>query len=265
MSVFSLLKDVLRFRGLIYAITLREIKSRYVGSTFGPLWLIVPPVFMVFIYTVIFARLMQARMPGIEHQYAYSIYLCAGLITWNLLLELVQRGKGVFLEHANLIKKSNFPKFILFIPVVAVALLNSMMLLSLVLIFMLVSGYPLSLATLMIFPLLGITVVVGLAVGALLATLNVFFRDIGQISDVVFQALFWATPIVYPLSILSEPVQRILSWNPVFPLVINAQKVMLGEPLSLSQLVYPLVFGLIVLLLAVLLYKRSYNDLLDQI
>ena len=148
---------------------------------------------------------------------------------------------------------------------VAVALLNSMLLLSLVLIFMLVSGYPLSLSTLMIFPLLGITVILGLAIGALLATLNVFFRDIGQISDVVFQALFWATPIVYPLSILSEPVQRILSWNPVFPLVLNAQKAMLAEPLSRSQLIYPLVFGLIVLLLAVLLYKRSYNDLLDQI
>src|SRR5476649_2816654 len=100
MNVFSLLKDVLRFRGLIYAITLRELKSRYAGSTLGPLWLIVPPVFMVFIYTVIFSRLMQARMPGIDHQYAYSIYLCAGLITWNLLLELVQRGKGVFQEDA---------------------------------------------------------------------------------------------------------------------------------------------------------------------
>lgn len=261
----TFIQDILRFRGLIYAITLREIKSRYAGSTFGPLWLIVPPVFMVFIYTVIFARLMQARLPGIEHQYAYSIYLCAGLITWNLLLELVQRGKGVFLEHANLIKKSNFPKFILFIPVIAVALLNSAMLLVLVLGFMLVSGYPVSPATLLIFPLLGITVVLGIAVGALLATLNVFFRDIGQLTDVFFQALFWATPIVYPLSILSERIQAILSWNPVFSLVLNAQKVLLGEPVAPTELLYPLLFGLVVFLLAVLLYKRSYNDLLDQI
>jgi lipopolysaccharide transport system permease protein len=261
----TFIKDILRFRGLIYAITLREIKSRYAGSTFGPLWLIVPPVFMVTIYTVIFARLMQARLPGIEHQYAYSIYLCAGLITWNLLLELVQRGKGVFLEHANLIKKSNFPKFILFIPVIAVALLNTVMLLVLVLGFMLVSGYPVSMGTLLIFPLLAITVVLGIAVGALLATLNVFFRDIGQLTDVFFQALFWATPIVYPLSILSEPVARLLSWNPVFSLVLNAQKILLGEPISRMQLVYPLVFGVIVFFLAVLLYKRSYNDLLDQI
>ena len=265
LSVFSLLKDVLRFRGLIYAITLREIKSRYAGTTFGDWWLVVPPIFMVFIYTVIFSRLMQARMPGIEHQYAYSIYLCAGLITWNLLLELVQRGKGVFLEHANLIKKSSFPKFILFIPVIAVAALNSLILLVLVIGFMLISGYPIMPTILVLVPILGITVLLGIAVGALLATLNVFFRDIGQLSDVFFQALFWATPIVYPLSILSERVQEILSWNPVFPLVLTAQRALLGEALGMRPLVYPLVFGLIVFLLAVLLYKRSYNDLLDQI
>jgi len=265
MNVFSLLKDVLRFRGLIYAITLRELKSRYAGSTLGPLWLIVPPVFMVFIYTVIFSRLMQARMPGIDHQYAYSIYLCAGLITWNLLLELVQRGKGVFLEHANLIKKSSFPKFILFIPVMATALLNSMILLILVLAFMAVSGYPLMSTALVLAPVLLITVLLGISVGALMATLNVFFRDIGQLTDVFFQALFWATPIVYPLSILSERVQGMLSWNPIFPLVLTAQKALLGEAVSMSQLTYPLVFALIVFILAVVLYKRSYNDLLDQI
>lgn len=265
LSVLSLLKDVLRYRGLIYAITLRELKSRYAGSTFGALWLIVPPVFMVFIYTVIFSRLLEARMPGIEHHYAYSIYLCAGLTTWNLLLELVQRGKGVFLEHSNLIKKSDFPKFILFIPVIAVALLNTAILLALVLGFMFFSGYPIGFSILQIFVLLGITVVLGIGIGALLATLNVFFRDIGQLTDVFFQALFWATPIVYPISVLSEQVQRMLSWNPVFPLVVSAQKILLAEGFSRMLLVYPLVFGLIALLLAVLLYKRSYNDLLDQI
>ena len=110
-----------------------------------------------------------------------------------------------------------------------------------------------------------VCLLLGIAIGAFLATLNVFFRDIGQLSDVVFQALFWATPIVYPLSILSERVQGVLSWSPIFSLVLTAQKALLGEAADLSQLVYPLVFAVIVFLLAVVLYKRSYNDLLDQI
>lgn len=260
-----MLAPILRYRGLIYAITVRDLKSRYVGSTLGPLWLLLPPIFMVFIYTVIFSQIMRARMPGVDHQYAYSVYLCAGLITWNLMLELVQRSKGLFIEHANIIKKSNFPKFILFVPVLAVALLNSCILLVLVLGFMLLSGFPINAGILALLPALAVTTLLGVVTGALLATLNVFFRDIGQLTDIAFQALFWATPIVYPLAILSDSMQWILSWNPLFSLVRVAQSALLGEVPAVGQLLYPFAVALIVLALAVILYRRSYADLLDQI
>ncbi|HCG40187.1 MAG TPA: ABC transporter permease [Pseudomonas sp.] len=260
-----MLAPILRYRGLIYAITVRDLKSRYIGSTLGPLWLLLPPIFMVFIYTVIFSQIMRARIPGVEHQYAYSVYLCAGLITWNLMLELVQRSKGLFIEHANIIKKSNFPKFILFVPVLAVALLNSCILLMLVLGFMLLSGFPINAGIFALLPALAATTLLGIVTGALLATLNVFFRDVGQLTDIAFQALFWATPIVYPLTILSEPMQQILSWNPLFPLVRTAQSALLGEAPGIESLLYPLAVSVVILALAIVLYRRSYADLLDQI
>ncbi|WP_278361539.1 ABC transporter permease [Stutzerimonas kunmingensis] len=260
-----MLASILRYRGLIYAIAQRDLKSRYIGSTLGPLWLLLPPVFMVFIYTIIFSQIMRARMPGVEHQYAYSVYLCAGLVTWNLMLELVQRSKGLFIEHANLIKKASFPKFILFIPVLAVALLNSCILLVLVLGFMLLSGFPLTSGLLMLIPALAATMLLGLVTGALLAILNVFFRDVGQLTDIVFQALFWATPIVYPVTILSDSMQRMLAWNPLFPLVRTAQSAFLGEAPAIAPLAYPLAVSTVILILAAVLYRRSYADLLDQI
>ncbi len=265
LSQLPFVGDIFRFRGLVYAITLRDIRSRYVGSAFGPLWLVLPPIFMVFIYTVIFSQIMRARLPGVEHQFAYSMYLCAGLLSWNLLLELVQRSKSLFLEHANLIKKSSFPKFILFIPVIVVALLNSTILLVLILGFMLVAGYPMQASLAYIIPVLAVVLLMGLALGALLATLNVFFRDVGQIVDVFFQGIFWATPIVYPVSILSPSVQQALSWNPLFPLVRAAQGSFLGDVPNLASLGYPLAAAIVFLLLALLLYRRSYADLLDQI
>ncbi len=265
LTKLPLVGDVFRFRGLVYAITLRDIRSRYVGSAFGPLWLVLPPVFMVFIYTVIFSQIMRARLPGVEHQFAYSMYLCAGLLSWNLLLELVQRSKGLFLEHANLIKKSNFSKFILFIPVVVVALLNSMILLVLIPGFMLLSGYPMPSSLAYILPVLAVVLLMGLALGALLATLNVFFRDVGQFVDVFFQGIFWATPIVYPVSILSPAVQQALSWNPLFPLVRAAQSSFLGDVPDIASLGYPLAVAIVFFALALLLYRRSYADLLDQI
>lgn len=257
--------SILRYRGLIFAITLRDIKSRYSGATFGALWLVLPPMFMVFIYTVVFSRIMHARLPGVEHQYAYSIYLCAGLMTWNLLLELVQRGKGVFLEHANLIKKASFPKFILFIPVLAVALFNCLVLFALVLAFMYLAGYPIPFNVLFFIPIFGLTLLLGTVVGALLATLNVFFRDIGQLADIVFQALFWATPIVYPFAILPERVQLALEWNPLLALIRTAQNALLGDPIVVAPLLYPLATAGVVAALFVVLYQRSYADLLDQL
>lgn len=256
---------LLQYRGLIHAVTLRDIRSRYAGSVMGALWLLLPPVFMVFIYTVIFSQIMRARLPGLDNQYAYSIYLCAGLIAWGLLLELVQRGKGVFLEHANLIKKSSFPRAVLFVPVILVALFNSLLLLLLVGLFMLIAGYPLQSSAWLLLPVLVVTLCLGVALAALLSILNVFFRDTGQIVDVLFQGLFWATPIVYPLSIIPERVQSILALNPVFALTHTAQGALLGEAVPLTPLLYPLGISAGVLLLALVLYRRSYADLLDQI
>lgn len=256
---------LLRHRGLIHAITLRDIRSRYVGSVLGALWLLLPPVAMVLIYTVIFSKIMHARLPGADNQYAYSIYLCAGLVAWGLFLELVQRGKNAFLENANLIKKTSFPRFVLFVPVAAVALFNSLVLFALVLLFMLFSSYPLSWAAANMLPALAAGLYLGLGMAVLLAILNVFFRDTGQIADVFFQGLFWATPIVYPVSILSEWTREVLSYNPVYPIVRAAQGALLGEPVDLSTLGYPFVCATVVLLAALLLYRRSHADMLDQI
>ena len=256
---------LMRHRGLIHAITLRDIRSRYVGSVLGALWLLLPPIAMVLIYTVIFSKIMHARLPGAANQYAYSIYLCAGLVAWGLFLELVQRGKNAFLENANLIKKSSFPGFVLFVPVAAVAIFNSLVLFALVLLFMLASSYPLTWAVAGMLPALAVAVYLGVGLAVVLAILNVFFRDTGHIADVFFQGLFWATPIVYPVGILSDWVREALSWNPLYSIVRVAQGALLGQPVALSALAYPFAFATVVLLAAILLYRRSHADLLDQI
>lgn len=257
--------SIYRFRGLIYSIVVRDLRSRYIGSVLGIGWLLLPPVVMVLIYTVVFSTIMRARLPGTESQYAYSVYLCAGIIVWTFMLELVQRGKGVFLENANLIKKTSFPRLVLFIPVVVVALFNSLVLLALVLIFMLIADFPLSVAVLSFFAALAVALYLGLVVGVLASVLNVFFRDTGQVVDVLSQGLFWATPIVYPVAILPDRAQALMHFNPVFSVVRVAQDALLGGPVDLAILMPAMVFATLVLSAALLLYKRSYADLLDQI
>lgn len=263
--------DVFKYKGLIYATTMRDLYSRYAGSLLGALWLVLPSLFMIFIYTVIFSNIMKAKLPGVENQYAYSIYLCAGVITWGIFLEVVQRSKNVFLDNANLIKKSSFPHWVLFIPILLVAIFNGLVLLVIVLIFMLILGHPIAIFN--IISLLSInfavTVFLAVSIGVFLSILNVFFRDIGQISDVFFQFAFWATPIVYPVSIVPEKFKYVLDLNPMAYLIEISQNILLAKEIvvieSVKNFIYPLIFAVIMSSLAIVLYRRSKADILDQI
>ena len=255
-----------RYRGLIRAIVSRELAGRYTGSLLGPLWLIIPPVFMIFIYTVVFSQFMRSRLPGSSDAYAYSIYLCAGLLVWTPFLEAMQRAKNVFIEHANLIKKSAFPRPVLFVPVAIVAAVNFGLLALAFLGFLLFSrGLP-DPALAWVPLCAAIATLLGLALGAVLAVLNVFFRDVGQIAELAAQLLFWATPIVYPASILPEAILDVLALNPLFPLVHASQQAALGAgPVDARSFLAPLVCTVLVALLAGVLFSRAKADLMDQL
>lgn len=258
---------VLRYRGLIRAIVVRDLAGRYTGTLLGPFWLLIPPAFMIFIYTVIFSQLMAPRLPGIDDAFGYSVYLCAGLLVWTPFFEAMQRAKGVFVEHANLIKKNAFPRPVLFVPVVVVAAVNFAMLALAFLAFLLLTRRWPDPGLLVWIPVsAGIATLLGLAIGAMLATLNVFFRDVGQLADLAAQLLFWATPIVYPASIVPARVLGLLSLNPLFPLVRASQQSALGQsPVDLESLLPPLAAVAVVGLLSIGLFARARTDLLDRL
>lgn len=261
---------VIRYRGLIAAIVAKEIAGRYAGSLLGPFWLIIPPIFMVFIYTVVFSGVLGSRLGSNTSPYAYSLFLCGGLLVWMPFLDAVQRSKGVFLEHATLIKKSAFPRLVLFIPVLVVALLNFVLFALVFLVFLAIAGHlPVAIGNLIWVPVCAfVAALLGLAIGLALAVLNVFFRDIAQITDLVTQLLFWATPIIYPATILPTSAGHVLKLNPLVPLVDTSQQAILGtlatsagwEALAPAGIVLAVLF-----LLSWLLYVRAYSDLMDRI
>lgn len=112
------------YRGFILGSVKREFQSRYRNSLLGAAWTILQPLAMITVYTVVFSELMRARLPGIDRAYAYSMFLCAGLLTWGLFAEILQRGQNVFLDNGNLIKKLSFPRICLPVITVINALVN---------------------------------------------------------------------------------------------------------------------------------------------
>src|SRR3546814_16488470 len=95
---------------------------------------------MILVYTVIFSQIMRAKLPGIDSTFAYSIYLCAGLLTWGLFAEIVGRSQNVFLEHANLLKKLSFPRLCLPVTLVLSSLVNFAIIFGLFTAFLVISG-----------------------------------------------------------------------------------------------------------------------------
>ncbi len=256
-----------RFRGLVRAISERDLRARYTGSLLGPLWLILQPLAMILVYTLVFSQIMQARLPGQDlSKFAYSQFVCAGLISWGLFTEIFLRTKNVFLEHANLIKKVHFPKLVLLVPIVLVALFNFAVLSLLYFVFLFaIDAWP-GWAILWALPSLGILVLLALAGGLLAGVLNVFARDVGQIVDIGLQLMFWGTPIIYPITILTDWMREIVSWNPVVGPITNLQQIFLTAAVpEWSSLAYPLLVALAVTALAVFCYKRLFAEMLDYL
>lgn len=255
------------YRGMVRAISERDLRARYTGSVLGPLWLILQPLAMILIYTLVFSQVMQARLPGTQSGvFGYSIFICAGLISWGLFTEISQRTKGVFLEHANLIKKVYFPKLVLLVPIVVVACFNFLVLTALYFVFLLVIDAWPGWAVLGAIPVIATLVAVALGLGLLAGVLNVFMRDVGQMIDICLQLLFWATPIVYPLAILPEPIRAVIAWNPMVAPITQLQQIFLaGQWPDYAALAYPLALAAVLGVLALWCYRRLFSEMLDYL
>lgn len=265
--MFGVLSGPWAYRGFIFGSVKREFQSKYRNSLLGAAWTVIQPLAMIIVYTVIFSQVMQVKLKGVDATFAYSIYLCAGIITWGLFAEISGRGQNIFLEHANLLKKLSFPRLTLPIIVVLSAGLNFGIIFGLFSLFLLLSGNFPGWAYLALFPVIAIQVAFAIGLGISLGVLNVFFRDVGQMFNVVLQFWFWLTPIVYPAAILPEAARDILlSWNPMAPLIAAYQGILLlGQWPEWESLIMPAAVANLLCILGLRLYRRRSGEMVDEL
>ena len=261
-----MLKVLWNYRGFIIGTVRREFQTKYRNSLLGVAWMVINPLAMIIVYTVIFSQVMRARLPGTDGTFSYSIYLCAGVLTWGLFAEIVNRAQNTFVENANLLKKLSFPKLCLPIIVVANALLNFAIVFGLFTIFLLVSGnFPGSIY-LALFPVLAIMVAFAIGLGIFLGVLNVFFRDVGQLFGIVLQFWFWATPIIYPVSILPETVRLLMSYNPMATLIEAFQDILVGGRWPSWQNLLPVfILAVAMCVFGIRLFRKHVGEMVDEL
>lgn len=244
-----------------------DFKLRYQGSMLGMAWSVLKPLMLFAVMYVVFVRFLRFGA-GIPH-FAVSLLLAQTL--WAFFQEATSQGMQAIVGRGDLLRKLKFPKYIVVVSSTVSALINLVISLFVVLIFMIVNGVEFR-PTILLFPLVVVELYIfALGIAFLLSTMFVRFRDIGHIWDVIMQAWFYATPIIYPLTQLINVgwlsiAKLVLMLNPMAQIIQDARYLivttqtetiwgLVGQQCWLLKLI-PLLIIAIVLLVGVTVFRR---------
>lgn len=244
-----------------------DFKLRYQGSMLGMAWSVLKPLMLFAVMYVVFVRFIRFGA-GIPH-FAVSLLLAQTL--WAFFQEATSQGMQAIVGRGDLLRKLKFPKYIVVVSSTVSALINLVISLFVVLIFMIVNGVEFR-PTILLFPLVVVELYIfALGIAFLLSTMFVRFRDIGHIWDVIMQAWFYATPIIYPLTQLINVgwlsvAKLVLMLNPIAQIIQDARYLvvttqtetiwgLVGQQCWLLKLI-PLLIIAIVLLVGVTVFRR---------
>lgn len=244
-------RNLYSYRNLILALSWGEFKQRYKNSILGYFWSLLEPLMMLIVLYVVFSNLMRVE---VEH---YQLFLLLGIIIWGFFSKATSFGLNAILGKPNMIKKIFFPRDILVISFCITALLMSIFESAIFVLFMAIFHISLS-STLLYVPLiLLILFVFTLGVSLAIAALNVYYRDIQFIWAVVLQAGFFATPILYPVTILPEGLRGIFLLNPLAHIIIESRNVIIyaTQPV-VENLIYSGIVSMAVLVIGYVVFSH---------
>ncbi len=239
-------------RRTLWDMSVAQWRARYVGSYLGIWWTIIPPLVLAVSINFVFRLVSKIEMPG------YTIFALAGILPWFFLVNSLEQATNSFLVNAPLLRQVVFPREFIPLSFVLANLINLVISLALFLPWVVFSNHR-TLPLLLILPLVlvfNFIFVFGLAL--LLATVNVFIRDVAHFLTVVFMVWFWVTPVFYPLEMLSFPLRWICLLNPMTHYVNLYQKLLFyAATPSLQELAIALLTAILSFCVGYLYFSRK--------
>lgn len=196
-----------------------DFKLRYQGSTLGYVWSLLRPLLMFTILYFVFVKFVKS-FGDIQHP---QLYLLLGIILWNYFVEVTSGSIGAIVGKGDLLRKIDFPKYVIILAITASALINLSLNFVVLGVFMLFAGVQLTPSMLLIFPLVLELIIISMGFSFLLSAVYVKLRDVTYIWDVVMQAGFYLTPILYLVTILPGAFAKLALLNPMAQLIQDAR------------------------------------------
>jgi lipopolysaccharide transport system permease protein len=256
------LRDLVQYRDLLLTLTIHRIKIRYKQSLLGIAWAVLQPLLLMVAYTVIFSVVTKVPHGGAP----YAVFVYAALLPWTFFSTSITTASTSLVSHNNLITKVYFPREILPLTYVLAALFDFAMASVVLAVLLAIYHVPVTAGIVLVLPLLVIAFTFALSLSLFLSAFQVRFRDIGIAMALIMQLWMFATPVVYPLSVVPRRFLTLYSLNPMAGVVENFRQIVLEHAgLNLPVLLPGLLVSLVLLPAAYLYFKTAEATMADVI
>jgi lipopolysaccharide transport system permease protein len=256
------LKELWRYRELLYFFVWRDLKVRYKQTALGVVWAIIQPLFTMLIFSLFFGRLAKIPSDGIP----YPLFSYCALVPWTFFAHGLTMGSNSVVDSANLVKKVYFPRLAMPIATVLAGLVDFFLAFVMLLGMLIFFGRVPTLNVIWLPPLLLLGLITALGVSLWLSALNVEYRDVRHAIPFLTQIWMYATPIAYPSSLLPEPWRSVYGLNPMVGVVEGFRWALLGAKTGPGpMLAVSSVAALVILISGAAYFRRMERTFADVV
>lgn len=243
----------LKYWELTKHLALREIKARYKQSFLGFFWIILNPFFQFLILSFVFSWILRPTELGIP----YPMFLISGLLPWLLFSASLTSATNALVENSSLIKKIYFPRQILIISTLIAKLIDFAFMCAIFVGLMIWYQIPFTWYILLIIPILVVQTLFTYALSLFLSAVNLIYRDIQYLFNLILSLWFYLTPVVYPVEIVPEEFRWIFQFNPMSVFTNAYREVIFNEGwFNVTSLAIGVILSLILLVIAHVVFRK---------
>jgi len=250
--MLSLLTPFRSHKYLLLQLTQKEIKARYKQSFVGYAWILLNPLALLAIYTFVFSLIF--RFP--TNDIPYSIFLFSALLPWIFLQTSISSATNSLVNHADLLKKVAFPREVIPYSIIIGKLMDFLFASVVFFALLLFNNIPLHPTAFLFIPIFLIQIILTTGISLFLAAANLLYRDIQYLTSLVLLLWFYATPVVYPLSLVPSQYVWVYKLNPMVGIVEAYRSVLFGYPLESSILIWAAIVSVIIFAGSFVFFKK---------
>ncbi len=256
------LRDLWAHRELLYFLVWRDVKVRYKQTALGVAWVVMQPLFTTLIFTLFFGILAGVPSEGVP----YPVFAFAGLLPWTFFSNAVAQSSNSLVGSANLITKVYFPRLMIPCAAVGAGLVDFLISFAVLLALMIYYGVPFTPGILLLLPLTLLVTLLALGIGMWLSALNVKYRDVRHATPFVLQMWMFASPVIYPPTLVPARWRWLLVLNPMTGIIDGFRAAIFRQKsLGWGELAAAAGIALALLLYSAFAFRRMEKSFADLI